>query len=160
MIHFPGSADRTVKFWDLESFELIGSTRPEVSDIMYSLNWKLLSDFKHRWSSVLCWDYPEMQRHVPGLLFDPVLYASFFIMLGYGFHPTFLTKLVTPFQATGVRGITFHPDGRTLFSGLEDSLKVWIVPVVEFNEIVTRWYINIKNITSMFGNCRFTHGSL
>ena len=38
MIHFPGSADRTVKFWDLESFELIGSTRPEVSDIMYSLN--------------------------------------------------------------------------------------------------------------------------
>lgn len=25
-----GSADRTVKFWDLETFELIGSTRPEV----------------------------------------------------------------------------------------------------------------------------------
>lgn len=27
---FPGSADRTVKFWDLETFELIGSSGPEV----------------------------------------------------------------------------------------------------------------------------------
>lgn len=26
----PGSADRTVKFWDLETFELIGSAGPEV----------------------------------------------------------------------------------------------------------------------------------
>lgn len=26
-----GSADRTVKFWDLETFELIGSAGPEVS---------------------------------------------------------------------------------------------------------------------------------
>jgi len=25
-----GSADRTVKFWDLETFELIGSAGPEV----------------------------------------------------------------------------------------------------------------------------------
>lgn len=31
-ISFPrlGSADRTVKFWDLETFELIGSAGPEV----------------------------------------------------------------------------------------------------------------------------------
>lgn len=31
-IYFPclGSADRTVKFWDLETFELIGSAGPEV----------------------------------------------------------------------------------------------------------------------------------
>ncbi|KAL5213662.1 hypothetical protein ABZP36_002814 [Zizania latifolia] len=27
----PGSADKTVKFWDLETFELIGSTGPEIS---------------------------------------------------------------------------------------------------------------------------------
>lgn len=26
----PGSSDRTVKFWDLETFELIGSAGPEV----------------------------------------------------------------------------------------------------------------------------------
>jgi katanin p80 WD40 repeat-containing subunit B1 len=58
-----GSADRTVKFWDLETFELIGSTRPE---------------------------------------------------------------------ATGVRSIKFHPDGRTLFCGLDDSLKVLIFFVMSF----------------------------
>ncbi|KAI9094740.1 hypothetical protein K1719_026546 [Acacia pycnantha] len=50
------SADRTVKFWDLETFELIGSARCE---------------------------------------------------------------------ATGVCSIAFHSDGRTLFAGLEDSLKVY-----------------------------------
>lgn len=27
---FAGSADKTVKFWDLETFELIGSSGPEV----------------------------------------------------------------------------------------------------------------------------------
>ncbi|KAM7274571.1 hypothetical protein ACFE04_016437 [Oxalis oulophora] len=50
-----GSADRTVKFWDLETFELIGSTGPETS---------------------------------------------------------------------GVRCLTFNPDGRTLLCGLHESLKV------------------------------------
>ncbi|KVH96988.1 G-protein beta WD-40 repeat-containing protein [Cynara cardunculus var. scolymus] len=59
-ILIPGSSDRTVKFWDLETFELIGSTRPEVS------------------------------------------------------------------LASGVRSITFHPDARTLFCGLDSSLKVLI----------------------------------
>lgn len=29
---YTGSADKTVKFWDLETFELIGSSGPEVSD--------------------------------------------------------------------------------------------------------------------------------
>jgi len=31
--YFTGSADRTVKFWDLETFELIGSARREVSKL-------------------------------------------------------------------------------------------------------------------------------
>lgn len=30
-----GSADRTVKFWDLETFELIGSGGPEVPASFY-----------------------------------------------------------------------------------------------------------------------------
>lgn len=34
MLLFPGSADRTVKFWDLETFELIGSSRPEVHNFI------------------------------------------------------------------------------------------------------------------------------
>jgi hypothetical protein len=30
-VHLAGAADRTVKFWDLETFELIGSSGPEVN---------------------------------------------------------------------------------------------------------------------------------
>ncbi|RRT45608.1 hypothetical protein B296_00055011, partial [Ensete ventricosum] len=54
--YFTGSADRTVKFWDLETFELIGSAGPETS---------------------------------------------------------------------GVRSMTFNPDGRTLLCGLHESLKIF-----------------------------------
>lgn len=32
-LHFAGSADKTVKFWDLESFEMIGSARCEVFNV-------------------------------------------------------------------------------------------------------------------------------
>ncbi|TQD88282.1 hypothetical protein C1H46_026163, partial [Malus baccata] len=65
------STDRTVKFWDLETFELIGSSRPE---------------------------------------------------------------------PTGVRAIAFHPDGRTLFSGLDDSLKVYSwEPVICHDSVDMGW---------------------
>ena len=37
-----GSSDRTVKFWDLETFELIGSTRPEVPVVPCSPLYKLI----------------------------------------------------------------------------------------------------------------------
>lgn len=30
LLNLTGSADRTVKFWDLETFEIIGSAGPEV----------------------------------------------------------------------------------------------------------------------------------
>lgn len=39
-----GSADKTVKFWDLESFELIGSAGPEVC--CSHLHWDLLFDLR------------------------------------------------------------------------------------------------------------------
>jgi hypothetical protein len=34
VVHTAGSADRTVKFFDLETFELIGSAGPEVSTLL------------------------------------------------------------------------------------------------------------------------------
>ncbi|KAK4399094.1 Katanin p80 WD40 repeat-containing subunit B1 [Sesamum angolense] len=65
------SADKTVKFWDLETFEMIGSARRE---------------------------------------------------------------------ATGVRAITFHPDGRTLFCGLDDALKVYSwEPVICHDSVDMGW---------------------
>ncbi|KAL5185863.1 Katanin p80 WD40 repeat-containing subunit B1 [Glycine soja] len=62
-----GSADRTVKFWDLETFELIGSAGPET---------------------------------------------------------------------TGVRSLTFSPDGRTLLCGLHESLKVFSWEPIRCHDMV------------------------
>lgn len=45
-------------------------------------------------------------------------------LLSIAGFPYFMTEFNCLFQATGVRAIAFHPDGRTLFCGLEDSLKV------------------------------------
>ncbi|KAG5039206.1 hypothetical protein JHK85_011682 [Glycine max] len=64
---FLSSADRTVKFWDLETFELIGSAGPET---------------------------------------------------------------------TGVRSLTFSPDGRTLLCGLHESLKVFSWEPIRCHDMV------------------------
>ncbi|XP_023642870.1 katanin p80 WD40 repeat-containing subunit B1 homolog isoform X2 [Capsella rubella] len=43
-------------------------------------------------------------------------------------------------EATGVRSIKFHPDGRTLFCGLDDSLKVYSwEPVVSHDGVDMGW---------------------
>ncbi|XP_054777433.1 katanin p80 WD40 repeat-containing subunit B1 homolog KTN80.2-like isoform X2 [Prosopis cineraria] len=43
-------------------------------------------------------------------------------------------------EATGVRSIAFHPDGRTLFAGLEDSLKVYSwEPVICHDTVDMGW---------------------
>jgi katanin p80 WD40 repeat-containing subunit B1 len=31
----------------------------------------------------------------------------------------------TPLEATGVRAMTFHPDGQHIFAALQDGLRVW-----------------------------------
>lgn len=56
ILFFSGSADRTVKFWDLETFELIGSTRPEVSEV-FVLELKVacrLLSLSHYFWIILC----------------------------------------------------------------------------------------------------------
>ncbi|KAL7594230.1 hypothetical protein Lser_V15G29943 [Lactuca serriola] len=65
--HEKRSSDRNVKFWDLETFELIGTTRAE---------------------------------------------------------------------AKGVRSVAFHPDGRTLFCGLDNSLKVYSWEPIIFHDVI------------------------
>ncbi|KAL5220377.1 hypothetical protein ABZP36_025090 [Zizania latifolia] len=72
------SADRTVKFWDLETFELIGSAGPEV---------------------------------------------------------------------TGVRSMVFHPDGKTLFCGLDQSLKVFSWEPVRCHDVVDMGWSNLADLS-------------
>lgn len=88
-----GSADRTVKFWDLETFEIIGSAGPEVLEAF-------------------------------------LFVAPFFFNINNlhsGLIPSESTLYPYSFcQAGGVHAMTFHPDGRTLFCGLDSTLKVCI----------------------------------
>lgn len=62
-------------------------------------------------------------------------------------------------QVTGVHAITFHPDGRTLFSGFDDNLKVWLVSIVNCNQKIFLQKEH-KHPSYMFINCRSIHGSL
>ena len=59
----------------------------------------------------------------------------------------------------GVRSIAFHPDGRTLFAGLEDSLKVQIVcsnnKIIMINNLSR---IKISYLMLIYGRC--IHGNL
>ncbi|RZC80489.1 hypothetical protein C5167_043066 [Papaver somniferum] len=75
---FPGSADRTVKFWDLETFELIGSAGAE---------------------------------------------------------------------ASGLRSMTFHPDGRTLFCGLDDKLKIFSWEPIKHHDVVDMGWSTLDDLS-------------
>lgn len=89
-----------MKFWDLETFELIGSTRPEV--------------------------YPFCYKRCIAL---PFVIDVHFLVVPLGWEINVYFIIISFIQAAGVRAITFHPDGRTLFSGLDESLKVSSVTI-------------------------------
>lgn len=60
-----------------------------------------------------------------------LLYGSIFKifnLVGHEMHFEIVTRhcndRICVIQATGVRVLTFHPDGKTLFCGYDDNLKV------------------------------------
>lgn len=63
-------------------------------------------------------------------------------------------------QETGVRSIKFHPDGRTLFCGLDDGLKVFIYLFLLMSSLP---YLEISSVDGTLINdahkFRFIHGS-
>ena len=49
----------------------------------------------------------------------------------------------TPTEATGVRAMAFHPDGRHVFSALQDGLRVWSwepPPCMQHDIVDMPWY--------------------
>ncbi|GJW70204.1 katanin p80 WD40 repeat-containing subunit B1 homolog isoform X1 [Tanacetum coccineum] len=55
-------------------------------------------------------------------------------------QPLIYTALLLTVQATGVRSITFHPDGKTLFCGLDSSFKVYSwEPVICHDAVDIGW---------------------
>lgn len=48
----------------------------------------------------------------------------------------------TPFETTGVRALAFHPDGRCLFSALQDGMRVWQwepPPALQLDNVDVPW---------------------
>lgn len=94
MLLHSGSADKTVKFWDLETFELIGSTGPEVhyhkqfivylfafvtSDIFFSMLSIIVNFGVGVVHSFVCPIKKEMeneQKEITITLFDATLHQS------------------------------------------------------------------------------------
>ena len=58
------------------------------------------------------------------ILFSKKIYHK--VSLSWNFSLTILFFCLFVSHDTGVRSIKFHPDGRTLFCGLDDGLKVLI----------------------------------
>ncbi|KAI4299319.1 hypothetical protein L6164_032788 [Bauhinia variegata] len=108
-----GGFDNVVKIWDLTAG-------------------KLLHDFKFH------------EGHIRSLEFHPL---EFLLATGSADRTvkfwdleTFELIGSTRHEATGVRSMAFHPDGRTLFAGLEDSLKVFSwEPVICHDAVDMGW---------------------
>ncbi|KAF5176398.1 Katanin p80 wd40 repeat-containing subunit b1-like protein [Thalictrum thalictroides] len=67
--------------------------------------------------------------------------------------PDFYRMTCFLFQATGVHSMTFHPDGKTLFCGLEDSLKVFAwEPIICHDSVDMGW--------STLGDLNISEGKL
>ncbi|KAH0866460.1 hypothetical protein HID58_083671 [Brassica napus] len=49
-------------------------------------------------------------------------------------------------RATGVRSIAFHPDGQTLFCGLDDGLKVYSWEPMICRDSVWVWVSDISKL--------------
>ncbi|CAH9112258.1 unnamed protein product [Cuscuta epithymum] len=149
-----GSVDTYLKMWDIRKKECIhtykGHTRA-ISTIRFTPDgrwvvsggldnvvkvWdltagKLLHDFKH-------------EGHIRSIDFHPL---EFLLATGSADQTVKFWDLETfemigsvRREATGVRSIAFHPDGRTLFCGLDDSLKVYSwEPVLCHDSIDMGW---------------------
>ncbi|CAH9059820.1 unnamed protein product [Cuscuta europaea] len=149
-----GSVDTYLKMWDIRKKECIhaykGHTRA-ISTIRFTPDgrwvvsggydnvvkvWdltagKLLHDFKH-------------EGHIRSIDFHPL---EFLLATGSADQTVKFWDLETfemigsvRREATGVRSMAFHPDGRTLFCGLDDSLKVYSwEPVLCHDSIDMEW---------------------
>ncbi|KAF6167670.1 hypothetical protein GIB67_031253 [Kingdonia uniflora] len=131
-----GSADRTVNFWDLETFELTGSAGPERASLSISSNSFLLHFLKGAvgvfvkiFSVALYFeenfiDVSKVEKVEESFIGAYSIWYGFFIFS----------------KATEVRSISFHPDGKTLFCGLDDYMKVFSwEPIVCHDKVHMGW---------------------
>ncbi|KAF8029874.1 hypothetical protein BT93_E2328 [Corymbia citriodora subsp. variegata] len=150
-----GSTDTNLKIWDIRKKGCIhtykGHTRG-ISTIRFSPDGRWVVSGGHDnvvkvWdltAGKLLHDFKFHENHIRSMDFHPL---EFLLATGSADRTVKFWDLETfeligssrP-EATGVRSIAFHPDGRTLFCGLEDSLKVYSwEPVIRHDAVDMGW---------------------
>ncbi|XP_031127860.1 katanin p80 WD40 repeat-containing subunit B1 homolog isoform X1 [Ipomoea triloba] len=150
-----GSMDTNLKIWDIRKKGCIhtykGHTRG-ISTIRFTPDgrWVVSGGFDNVvkiWdltAGKLLHDFKFHEGHIRSIDFHPL---EFLLATGSADRTVKFWDLETfemigsvRREATGVRSIAFHPDGRTLFCGLDDSLKVYSwEPVICHDSIDMGW---------------------
>ncbi|XP_055802848.1 katanin p80 WD40 repeat-containing subunit B1 homolog KTN80.4-like isoform X2 [Solanum dulcamara] len=150
-----GSMDTNLKIWDIRKKGCIhtykGHTRG-ISTIRFSPDgrWVVSGGFDNVvkvWdltAGKLLHDFKFHEGHIRSIDFHPL---EFLLATGSADRTvkfwdleTFELIGSTRREAAGVRSMTFHPDGRTLFCGLDDSLKVYSwEPVMCHDSVEMGW---------------------
>ncbi|KAL8032626.1 hypothetical protein ABFX02_13G108600 [Erythranthe guttata] len=150
-----GSMDTNLKIWDIRKKGCIhtykGHTRG-ISTIRFTPDgrWVVSGGFDNVvkvWdltAGKLLHDFKFHEGHVRSIEFHPL---EFLLATGSADKTVKFWDLETfemigsaRREATGVRSLAFHPDGRTLFCGLDDSLKVYSwEPVICHDSVDMGW---------------------
>lgn len=150
-----GSMDTNLKIWDIRKKGCIhtykGHTRG-ISTIRFTPDgrWVVSGGFDNVvkiWdltAGKLLHDFKFHEGHVRSIDFHPL---EFLLATGSADRTVKFWDLETfemigsaRRETAGVRSITFHPDGRTLFCGLDDSLKVYSwEPVICHDSVDMGW---------------------
>ncbi|XP_051128659.1 katanin p80 WD40 repeat-containing subunit B1 homolog KTN80.1 isoform X2 [Andrographis paniculata] len=150
-----GSMDTNLKIWDIRKKGCIhtykGHTRG-ISTIRFTPDgrWVVSGGFDNVvkvWdltAGKLLHDFKFHEGHIRSIEFHPL---EFLLATGSADKTVKFWDLETfemigsaRREATGVRSIAFHPDGRTLFCGLDDSLKVYSwEPVICHDSVDMGW---------------------
>ncbi|XP_009778973.1 katanin p80 WD40 repeat-containing subunit B1 homolog KTN80.1-like isoform X1 [Nicotiana tabacum] len=150
-----GSMDTNLKLWDIRKKGCIhtykGHTRG-ISTIRFSPDgrWVVSGGFDNVvkvWdltAGKLLHDFKSHEGHVRSIDFHPLEFllatGSADRTVNFWDLETFELIGSTRREAAGVRSMTFHPDGRTLFCGLDDSLKVYSwEPVICHDSVEMGW---------------------
>ncbi|KAL3643410.1 hypothetical protein CASFOL_014225 [Castilleja foliolosa] len=150
-----GSMDTNLKIWDIRKKGCIhtykGHTRG-ISTIRFTPDgrWVVSGGFDNVvkvWdltAGKLLHDFKFHEGHIRSIEFHPL---EFLLATGSADKTVKFWDLETfemigssRHEASGVRSVAFHPDGRTLFCGLDDSLKVYSwEPVISHDSVDMGW---------------------
>ncbi|XP_015066174.1 katanin p80 WD40 repeat-containing subunit B1 homolog isoform X2 [Solanum pennellii] len=156
-----GSMDTNLKIWDIRKKGCIhtykGHTRG-ISTIRFSPDgrWVVSGGFDNVvkvWdltAGKLLHDFKFHEGHIRSIDFHPLEFllatGSADRTVNFWDLETFELIGSTRREAAGVRSITFHPEGRTLFCGLDDSLKVYSWEPVNCHDSVEMGWSTLSDL--------------